>query len=263
VLRSLFETARAAVGVTVPPVSPADIVLGGLPPVCLAPQVQSALWFKGYEQTYLERDVRALARIGDLVAFRTLLHLAALRTGQVLSIADIARDAKLSAATAGRHLGLLEASFVLHRLPPYLMNRASRLIKAPKIYIGDSGLATHLTGFNPGRGAAAEPRYGALLETYVANNLAGIVDAEWPQARLSFWHVQGRHEVDFVIEVGNECLAVEVKAAGRWDERDLAGLRAFLARTPGCRAAILACGGDSTVQLADRLWAMPIAHLLA
>lgn len=263
VLRSLFETARATVGLSVPQVNARDIVLGGLPPVCLAAPSHAALWFKGYEQTYLERDVRALARVGDLIAFRTLLHLAALRTGQVLSIAEIARDAKLSAATAGRHLGLLEASFVLHRLAPYLMNRASRLIKAPKIYIGDSGLAAHLTGFDPGRGTAAEPLYGALLETFVANNLAGIIDAEWPQARLTYWHVQGRHEVDFVVEVGGECLAVEVKTAGRWDERDLAGLRAFLARTPGCRVAILACGGNSTVQLADRLWAMPIGHLLA
>ena len=115
----------------------------------------------------------------------------------------------------------------------------------------------------PGRGRAGDPLFGALLETYVAGNLAGILDAEWPGARLAYWHVQGRHEVDFVVEVADECLAVEVKAAGRWDERDLAGLRAFLARTPRCRLAVLACGCDSAVQLADRLWAMPIGHVLA
>lgn len=262
VLRRLFETGQPPDERHLPRLTVEEVVRGGLPPVCLAPEPNAALWFKGYEQTYLERDVRALARVADLISFRNLLHLVALRTGQVLSTADLARDAKLSAATAGRHLGLLEASFVVSRLAPYLTNRASRLIKAPKVYIGDSGLACHLTGFSRGDDVQGS-LYGALLETYVATNLAAILDAEWPQARLAYWHVQGRHEVDFVVEVGTGCLAIEVKAAGRWDDRDLAGLRAFLARTPGCRAAVLACGGDSTVQLGERLWAMPLGTILA
>ncbi|MCU0290930.1 MAG: ATP-binding protein [Thermoanaerobaculaceae bacterium] len=262
VLRRLFESGRPPHLGDVPHLAMGEVVLGGLPPACLPGEPGPALWFKGYEQTYLERDVRALARVGDIISFRNLLHLVALRTGQVLSTADLARDAKLSAATAGRHLGLLEASFVVFRLAPYLANRASRLIKAPKVYIGDSGLACHLTGCAGLRDGQA-PLSGALLETYVANNLVAILDAEWPQARLGYWHVQGRHEVDFVVEEGTDCLAIEVKTSGRWDDRDLAGLRAFLARTPTCRVAVLGHGGDSTVQLGDRLWAMPLGSILA
>lgn len=238
------------------------IVEGGLPPVCLAKAPSPALWFKGYEQTYLERDVRELARIGDLVPFRTLLLLAAYRTAQVLGVSEIGRDAKLNTATTTRYLSVLEASFVMRRLPPFLANRATRLIKSPKLYIADSGLACHLTGIDESRLTAGDPLSGALLETYVAQNIIANLDADWSEARLSYWHVQGRHEVDFVIEAGRDCIAIEVKAAARWNDRDLAGLRAFLDKTPRCRAAFLAYGGSEVVKLADRLWAAPLAAVL-
>lgn len=263
VILKIFSGSQPSALLTAPAVTAEDVVTGGLPPICLNKPLEPTLWFKGYEQTYLERDVRALARVGDLVAFRTLLHLTAQRSGQVLSYAEIARDAKLNAETTRRHLGLLEASFVIHRLAPFLANRASRLIKSPKIYIGDSGLACYLNDFNTSADGVGNLQYGAMLETYVANNLAGIIAAEWPKARLSYWHVQGRHEVDFVIEAGRDCMAIEVKATTRWDDRDLAGLRAFLATTPRCKAALLAYGGEHTLPLGDRLWAIPIGHLLA
>jgi hypothetical protein len=243
-------------------IEPRAIVEGGLPPVCLGETRHPALWFRGYEQTYLERDVRELARIGDLVPFRNLLVLAALRTAQVLSVSDLGRDAKLNAATTARYLSLLEASFVVTRLAPFLANRASRMIKSPKLYIADSGLASHLAGLDASRLKAGDPMSGALLETYVAQNLAAILGSEWPEARLGYWHVQGRHEVDFVIESGRDCLAVEIKAAARWDDHDLAGLRAFLDQTPRCRAAFLAYGGTETVKLAARLWAAPLGAVL-
>ncbi len=228
-------------------INPRDILAGGFPPVSLGHLRQPALWFMGYEQTYLERDIRELSRIGDLVSFRNLLHLAALRTGQILNLSELGRDAKLNAVTTARYLSLLEASFVITRLPPYLTNRASRLIKSTKLYLSDSGLAAFLTGVDSDLFTRGDALSGALLETYVAQNLAGILSAEWPEARLSYWHVQGRHEVDFIIEVGRTTLAIEVKTTGRWDERDLAGLRAFLDKTPQCRAAILAYGGREAV----------------
>ena len=240
-----------------------EVFRGGLPPVALGEVQTPRIWFTGYEQTYLERDVRDLSRIGDLVSFRNLLRLMALRTAQVLKISELARDAKLTAATAGRHLGLLEASFVVTRVPPYLANEASRLIKAPKLFLTDAGLAAHLAGVSGGGLSASDPFWGPLLETYVAQNLQGILAAEWPGARLSYWHIQGRHEVDFIVEAGRDCLAIEVKAAARWQDRDLSGLRVFLQRTPRCRVAILAHTGSATVSLGDRLWAVPIPVLLS
>ncbi len=262
-LKRFFETLRLGGRNSHSRVSEAEVLRGGMPPVCLGEARNAGLWFKGYEQTYLERDVRELARVADLVSFRQLLRLAALRTGQILKVSELARDAKLSAATASRHLGVMEASFVVHRLEPYLANRASRLIKSPKVYVTDSGLAAHLCGLSGGDHLQDEPLQGALFETYVAQNLIATLEARWPGARLCFWHVQGRYEVDFVIEVGRESLAIEVKSSSRWDERDLAGLRALIERTPRCRAGILAYNGASAVQLGPRLFAIPLTTVLS
>jgi len=246
----------------VPPVSAREVLTGGLPPVGLGADEETSEWFRGYVQTYVERDVRQLSQITDLVAFRTLAQLAALRTGQVLVISTLARDAKLSAVTAGRYLDLLETSFLIRRLPPFRNNRSSRLIKSPKLYFTDSGLAAHMAGITtlePGRDDLLR---GSLFETYVAQNLAALLEAHLPDAQLTFWHEQGRYEVDFVIEMGHSVVAIEVKAATRWDAGDLAGLRAFLDRTPSCVAAVLAYNGTEAVKLDERLWVIPLGLLL-
>jgi hypothetical protein len=236
-----------------------DIVRGSMPPVVTGDAYDRDIWFTGYEKTYIERDIRELSRIGDIIAFRTLLHLVALRTGTVLSISSLARDAKLKTQTTSNYLSLMEISCVLYRLHPFLGNRASRLIKAPKIYIGDSGLACFLSGL---RNLSEDIMKGTLAETYVAQNLQGIIEALWPEARLYFWNIQGRHEVDFIIEAGNETMAIEVKASERWQRKDLAGLKSFLALTPGCRAGILAYNGEECIKLGNKLWAIPISQLI-
>ena len=120
------------------PVTDKEVLTGGLPPACLGTTAGVAEWFRGYVQTYVERDLRQLSQITDLVAFRTLAQLAALRTGQMLVTSTLARDAKLNAVTAGRYLDLLEASFLICRLPPFLKNRSSRLIKSPKLHFTDT-----------------------------------------------------------------------------------------------------------------------------
>jgi hypothetical protein len=245
------------------PISPQEVLAGGMPIVCLGGVQDHALWFRGYEQTYLERDIRDIAQVENLMALRGLLRLGALRTGQLFNLSHFGRDVKLSALTTSRYLSLLEASFVVYRLAPYLRNRSSRLIKSPKLYQTDAGLAAYLAEFHiSDRLALGDPLYGALFETYIAQNLLAIIEAQWPRARLYFWGVHGRHEVDFVVEAERECLAVEVKASSRWDERDLAGLKAFLAATPNCKAAVLGYNGTEAVALGDRLWAVPLALLL-
>lgn len=239
-----------------------EVLTGGLPPACLGPPDEIAEWFRGYVQTYVERDVRQLSQIADLVMFRTLAQLAALRTGQVLVISTLARDAKLNAVTAGRYLNLLETSFLIRRLPPFLKNRSTRLVKSPKLHFTDSGLAAHMAGISSIEPGHDDMLRGALFETYVVQNVAALVEACLPDAQLAYWHEQGRHEVDLVIEVGRKVLAIEVKAATRWSESDLSGLEAFLERTPACVAAVLAHNGRHGARLADRLWAIPIGQLL-
>jgi predicted AAA+ superfamily ATPase len=244
------------------PVTEDEVLAGGLPPAALSPAGEVAEWFRGYVQTYVERDVRQLSQVGDLVAFRNLAQLAALRTGQMLVMSSLGRDARLNAATVSRYLGLLEVSFLIRRLPAFRRNRSSRLVKSPKLHFTDSGLAAHLAGvtsLEPGRDDLLR---GALFETYLAQNVAALLEAHVPDAQLSYWHEHGRHEVDLVIEHNRKVVAIEVKAATRWTERDLSGLRAFLERTPDCRAAVLAYNGNEAVKLGERLWVIPMGHLL-
>lgn len=242
------------------PVNADDILSGGMPSVCLGEVKDRWLWFKGYEQTYLERDVRELSQITNIISFRHLLHLSAYRTGQLLSPSQLGRDAKLNVATTSRYLSLLEASFVTYRVSPYIRSRVSRLIKSPKLYLSDSGIACYLAGI---KSLEDEPFKGAMFETYAAQNLSAIINSRWIDAQMYFWNIQGRHEVDFIIEYANKCIAVEVKAAARWTDKDLSGLRAFLSSTPHCIAAILAYNGTESVRLGDKIWAIPISIVLS
>ena len=262
-LENFFETQEIIKTKDLRPIQPEEILNGGMPIIRLGEVKNRFLWFKGYEQTYLERDVRELSRIDNIIAFRNLLHLTALRTGKLLSPSELARDAKLPVATVSRYLSLFETSFIITRLNPYLKNRANRLIKSPKLYLSDSGLACYLTGLNRIEFTSSQPLTGSMFETYIAQNLLSFIQGRWPSACLYFWSVQGRNEVDFIIEVNNYCIALEIKSGTRWQERDLSGLKAFLTATPHCKAAILGYNGTEIVKLGEKIWALPLSLILS
>ena len=135
------------------------------------------------------------------------------------------------------------------------------MIKSPKLYLSDSGLAGYLAGIK--KLDAAEPLCGALLESYVAQNLLSIFSCHMPEVNITYWNIQGRHEVDFIVEIGRETIAIEVKHGTRWHEKDLAGLKAYLESAKDCRAALLAYSGTEVLRLADKIWAVPTALLLS
>jgi predicted AAA+ superfamily ATPase len=245
------------------PIEAEEILKGGMPTVCLGDVKDRTFWFKGYEQTYLQRDIREISQIENIIAYRNLLQLVCLRTGQILNVSQLGRDAKLTSATTSRYVSLLETSFIISKLNPYLRNKASRLIKSPKVYISDSGLACFMVGIDNFRMDYQEPLLGALFETYVAQNLSSIINARWKEAKLYFWNIQGRNEVDFIIEVGRSCLAMEVKSSTRWQKNDLSGLEAFLTATPHCVAGVLCYNGTEAVRLGERLWALPLGLVLS
>jgi len=262
-LERFFENRQMPKQKEFKPIEPEEILKGGMPTVCLGDIEDRTFWFKGYEQTYLERDIREISQIENIVAYRNLLHLVCLRTGQILNVSQLGRDAKLTSATTSRYVSLLETSFVISKLNPYLRNKASRLIKSPKVYISDSGLACFMVGIDKFRMDYQEPLLGALFETYVVQNLFAIINARWKGAQLYFWSIQGRNEVDFIIEVGRSCLAMEVKSSTRWQKKDLSGLEAFLAATPHCVAGVLCYNGAEAVRLGEKLWALPLGLVLS
>lgn len=214
------------------------------------------LWLDGYVRTYLERDLQDLAAIANLVDFRRLMRATCLRVGNLLNQAELARDVGLSPATAHRYLNLLEASYQLVRLPPYLAkwsgtrgNRTKRLVKTPMAYWTDTALALFLSG--------AEPA-GAHLENYVLNDLLAWRDARTTPAEVLFWRTHAGDEVDFVIEHEDALIAVEVKTGSRPREKDLRGLRAFREEYGGrVKGALLLHDGDEVSWLADGVLGLP------
>jgi len=262
-LEKFFESQEIPKIKGLKPIERKEILNGGMPTVCLGEVETRNFWFKGYEQTYLERDVREIRQIENIIAFRNLLHLTALRTGKLLSPSQLGRDSKLTAARTSRYLSLFETSFLITRLSPYLRNKASRLIKSAKLYMGDSGLACYLAGVDNVEPGSEEPLMGSMFETYIAQNLLNIIQSRWTEAQLFFWSVQGRHEVDFIIEARNRCIALEIKSGTRWQDRDISGLKAFLSATPHCKAGILGYNGADSVRLGENLWVLPLCLILS
>jgi len=169
-------------------------------------------WLTDYAATYVERDVRQLVNVGDLVLFQTFLRLCAGRTGQLLNLASLAGDCGISPATAKSWLSVLEASYVLFRLPPFYTNLSKRLIKTPKLYFYDSGLAASLLGIEQPEQLATHPLRGELFETWV---IAEILKQHRHRGRrplLYFYQERGRFEIDLVSEHGGELTLVEIKA---------------------------------------------------
>jgi predicted AAA+ superfamily ATPase len=249
--------------VSMPAVDDLEIMRGGFPEVALRPEIDAGLWFDAFERTYLERDVRDLRQVEDLVGLHRLLRLAALRVGSVLNISGLARDARLTESTARRYLDLLETLMVLRRLPPFLGNRSSRLIKSAKLYFADSGLAARLASVTSIAAASADSLRGALIETFVLQNLVATLEPHAPDVRFYYWNEQSQREVDFVIELGKKVIAIEVKAQGRIHPADSKNLENFLGRTPACAAGILAYQGDKVLEIRDKIWAVPLSVLLA
>ena len=194
---------------------------GGFPTPSLhmATDQARSVWFDGYVRTYLERDLRDLASVSSLSDFRRLMRAACLRIGQVVNQAGLGRDVALSQSTAHRYLNLLETSYMLVRLPAFSVNRTKRLVKSPKLYWGDIGVALHLAGKH-------DPE-GAHLENLVLNDLLAWRDARIEQADVFYWRTRTGEEVDLVIEAGDQLMPIEVKSTSRPRIRDTSHLRAF------------------------------------
>jgi len=225
---------------------------GGFPTPALelAEAAERRIWFDGYVRTYLERDLQDLAAISALPDFRRLMRAACLRLGQLLNQTELGRDAALPQPTVHRWLNLLETSYLLVRLPAYAVNRTKRLIKSPKVYWGDTGVALHL--------AEAEAPGGAHLENLVLGDLLAWRDARLERVEIGYWRTTIGEEVDFVVEAGGRLLPIEVKATARPRLADCAHLRTFRAEYGRkARAGLLLHTGEALEWLAPDVLAAP------
>jgi len=214
-------------------------------------------WWEGYVATYLERDLRQMSQVESLVDFRRVMALLALRTGQLLNQSEVARDAGLSQPTIHRYLNLLEATHLFERVPPYLGSHTTRLLKSPRGFWSDVGLAVFLAGYFSADELAKARELGAFFETLIYQHLRVSTSLLTPRGRLHFWRTQTGAEVDFVIEHGRRVVGIEVKMTDAPGYRHAAGLVKFLGEHPQAVGGILLHGGQQIRRLDEKIVAVP------
>lgn len=220
-------------------------------------------WFSSYLTTILQRDIRDLSNVSGLTEMPRLLAILASRSASLLNISELSRSTGIPHTTLQRYLALFEAAFLVHRVPAWSANLGKRLVKAPKILLGDTGFMAYLLNCSEGTVLKDANLSGRFFETFVGCEL--LKQIEWQEDRPMLMHYRtaaGR-EVDYVLEEGSGRVAgIGVKLSQAVQSRDLDGLRC-LAQDAGKRFAggVVLYTGESTVPFGPRLWAAPISEL--
>lgn len=243
----------------------AERVAAGGYPAALARRAgrRRAAWYRNYLDALVQRDVRDLARVAALDALPRLLASAAAQTARLVNVSDLAAPFQVSRPTIRAYLTLLERLFLVETLPPWHSNRLSRLIKTPKLHLGDTGLACALLDVDAEAFRDDRPLLGQVVETFVVQELRRL--ASWHAEPHAFFHFRDKDgaEVDVVIERGARSVSgVEVKAAATVTETDFRGLRK-LKRAAGERfaAGVVLYDGEISAGFGGGMFAVPIRAL--
>lgn len=208
---------------------PYELIVRGCYPRVHEENLDPRRFFNSYLQTYVERDVRELIQLRDLSAFQKFLVLLAGRVGQVVNLASLANDAGVSSTALRNWLSVLKASYVIFELQPYFENINKRVIKSPKLYFADVGLAAFLLGIQTGEQASRDPLRGALYENLViADALKSFCNAG-KRPDLFFYRDSHGNEVDLLIRDAGTLTPVEIKSSSTFNSDFLKGIRNFRA----------------------------------
>lgn len=241
-------------------------VRGLFPQLAAEPGLDPSLWHDSYLGTYLERDVRGMTQVGDLLQFQLFVRALAARSGQLLNLSGLARELGIAVNTAKRWLSILEASYQVFTLRPYHANLNKRLVKTPKVYFTDTGTLCHLVGLRDASHAAAGPMAGALLETAVIGELLKAALHRGESARLHFWRTATGVEVDVLAQLwesgGERLVPLEVKTSATATARMARGIRGLRADMGGMVApGYVVYLGDRRLPLGDDVTSLPLGEL--
>jgi hypothetical protein len=245
-----------------------SMIRGGFPEVLARPR-SAGLWYRSYIQTYLERDVRSISSIRDLATFRRFLALTASRCGQVLNKSDLAAPLGVSVPTITDWLGILEVTGQIILVPPFFENLGKRLVKAPKLYFVDSGLACHLLGLESETQLRRSPFWGPVFEGHVVSEIMKQQQAGGRRREVYFFRDQRGLEIDFLVPMGGNRLAmIEVKASASLRPEDAKAVAALMAATRaheghGFVVHLPRASGPPLRALRPGVRALPLNELLA
>lgn len=203
------------------------VLRGGFPEVITNKNMNIDLWFASYFQTYLERDVRQLRQIGDLVDFQRFLQLMAAFNGQVINLSNLSRDLGVAVNTIKAWISVLETSEQIISIKPFYLNKGKRIIKSPRIYFLDTGLLCYLTGITTVNQIFKGPFSGQLFETVILGEIVRSFHNRGKIPRIHWWRTSYGEEVDFIIEDGGKITAVEIKLSSRTNKQMAKNLFSF------------------------------------
>ncbi len=238
------------------------IVRGGFPELYANPDIDPLAFYNSYLATYLERDVRTLANVGSLRDFERFLRACALRSGNLLNKADLARDVGIAPSTAGHWLSTLEASGQIMLLEPWFSNRTKSIIKSPKLYLADTGLLCALLNIRSTDALRDSPAAGAVWETFVFAQLRASERRAQRSGSLFFWRDRSR-EVDFVVDSGGKLEIFEAKWTEVPDSGDAVNLE-FAREALGARSVTsgaVVCRTPNSFTLPNGFRALPVSEL--
>lgn len=239
-----------------------QLTAGGYPEARARERRRRTRWFDSYVQTSLERDLKDVSQARKLNEMPRLLRLVASQAANLFSAHGISQRVSIHAQTVESHVSLLEAIFLVQRLPAWAPGLGSREVSHPKIYISDTGLLLHLLGADEKRLREDDQVTGKALENFVAMEVVRHAETSRESPRVHHYR-RGRDEIDLVLEsrAGAIC-AMEVKASATIRDRDWRAMaRLRDARSDSFRCGILFYTGSRTVPLGDRLFAVPLSGL--
>ena len=229
-----------------------EIILKGGYPKIYKEELPISNAYSSYFQTYVERDVRQILQVKDIILFERFIKLLASRIGQLINYASLALDVGVSAITIREWIAVLEATYILIRLEPYFENFGKRLIKSPKIYFADTGLACYLLGIDTVEQLTKDSLYGNLFENFVVIEL---MKARYNQAmdpRLYFYRDVSGREIDLLFQKGSRLVPIEIKSSKTFSSSFLDGLKYFHEQTPKkAEKGALIYNGKKTQKIGD------------
>lgn len=237
------------------------ILGGGYPdPALMKSSEMRHRWFDSYRQTYLERDLLSIKSIENIPDFNRLLSLVAFRTGGLLNLSDLSRESGLPFTTLRRYMNLLEVTYQVFLLTPYHANIGKRLVKTPKLFMNDTGMACYLRGIDDWAALEHQGQVGSMVETWAASEILKLMTVTDHRFHFYFWRTHAGHEVDFLIEFGGKLVAIEVKWSSRVDESVLSSLeRCHDALAGKLLRSVILYGGTEIVPLSPKITAIPFA----
>ena len=193
----------------------------------------------------MERDVRQMVNVKDMMLFDRFVRLLAGRVGQISNFQGLAGEVGVSATTISQWLSVLEASFLIFRLPPYFSNISKRMVKSPKVYFSDVGLAAYLLGIETPAQMARDPLRGHLFENLVVADVLKRRVHAGGEPNLFFLRTEKGFEIDLVATTGREVRPVEIKSAMTWRSEFATALKRFVMSEPGCISPTVVYDGEA------------------